>query len=182
MNDLVFVTGNMNKVKQVEKYLGQTLEHEHVDLDEIQDLDPAVVLEHKAKEAYRILQRPVLVEDASLVFHALGKLPGPFIKFFLQELDTGGLIRLLDGNDDRRATHTVIFGIYDGKSFHEFSASINGVIATDVKGSGGFGFDPTFIPDGQEQTRAEMDEETYAKYQPRNHAAKKLANFIENNK
>ena len=179
MSDLVFVTGNMNKVRQVEQFLGRKLEHHKLDLDEIQDIDPAIVLEHKAKEAYRILQKPVLVEDASLVFAAMGRLPGPFIKFFLEELGNEGLIHLLNGYDDRSAVHTVIFGLYDGDKFHEFSASINAKIATEVRGTGGFGFDPILIPEGQDKTRGEMNEIDYAKYQPRNHAAQKLAESLK---
>lgn len=179
MTNLVFVTGNTNKVYWVEKFLGQKLEHHKLDLDEIQDLDPARVLEHKAREAYKILQKPVLVEDSSLVFNALGRLPGTFIKFFNEEIGNEKMCRLLDSFKDRSATNQVIFGLYDGKKFFAFEAEVKGRIANTPRGNLGFGFDSIFIPDGQDKTRAEMSEEVYAKYQPRNKAVLKLAKHLQ---
>lgn len=181
MDDLVFVTGNMDKVHWVEKFLGFTLEHHRLDIDEIQDIDPVKVLEAKAKEAYRILQRPVLVEDTSLVFQALGKLPGPFIKYFLVELGEGdGLIRLLDGFTDKRITQTVLFCLYDGVEFQVFEASGHGLMASEASsGTQGFGFDKIFFDEATSKTRAEMTEEEYAAVHPRKAAVIKLAEYLK---
>lgn len=63
------------------------------------------------------------------VFHALGKLPGPLIKWFLQELDNEGLCRLLDNYSDRSATASVLFGCYDGARLSTFTAEAAGSIA-----------------------------------------------------
>jgi len=60
--------------------------HEKIDMDEIQSLDLDEVVEHKVRQAYEIAKKPILVEDTALEFPALGKLPGTFIKFFIQEL------------------------------------------------------------------------------------------------
>ena len=60
--------------------------HEKIDTDEIQSLDLDEVVEHKVRQAYAIAKKPILVEDTALEFSALGKLPGTFIKYFVQEL------------------------------------------------------------------------------------------------
>jgi len=57
-----------------------------IDLDELQSLDLRVIVEHKVRQAYEKVGGPVLVEDVSLEFLALGRIPGPFIKFFEQEI------------------------------------------------------------------------------------------------
>jgi inosine/xanthosine triphosphate pyrophosphatase family protein len=59
------------------------------------------------------------VEDVSLEFSALGKLPGTFIRFFVEELSMEQICRLLDGKD-RSAIARCMFGYYDGKLLEFF--------------------------------------------------------------
>ena len=86
MDKLTFITGNPGKAEEVSRYLGFPVEHISLELDEIQSLDLEEIVKDKATRAYEKIGRPVLVEDASLVFHAFGKLPGPLIRWFLEEL------------------------------------------------------------------------------------------------
>jgi len=83
VNDIEFITGNQHKADYLAKWLGMPINHQKVDLTEIQSLDLHEVVEHKVREAYRIIQKSVLVEDVSLTFHALGRLPGTLVKWFL---------------------------------------------------------------------------------------------------
>lgn len=78
IKNLTFVTGNIAKYQQLRRHLKYLLLHQKLDLGEIQSLDLEEIIEHKAKEAYKQIKQPVLVEDTSLVFQALGKLPGGF--------------------------------------------------------------------------------------------------------
>src|SRR5579859_8229615 len=103
MDTITFITGNPGKVSLLKQYLDFPVVHTSIDLVEVQSLDLATIVKHKAKEAYRQVGGPVLVEDTSLRFYALGKLPGPLIKGFLTELGTSGLCRLLDGSSERSA-------------------------------------------------------------------------------
>ena len=96
METITFITGNSGKVNLLRQYLDFPVVHTSIDLIEVQSLDLATIVEHKAKEAYRQVGGPVLVEDTSLRFYALGRLPGPLIKWFLAELSNDGLCRLLD--------------------------------------------------------------------------------------
>jgi len=45
--------------------------HEKIDLEEIQSLDLREIVEHKVRQAYDVVKKPVLVEDTSLRFTAL---------------------------------------------------------------------------------------------------------------
>ena len=78
---------------------------------------------------------------------------------------------MLDGFEDRRARAACVFGYYDGCNLRLFRGELSGVISTEPRGDGGFGWDKVFIPDGYgDRTRAELtdeeDEQTYVTIKP----------------
>ena len=75
MHSITFITGNQKKADYLAKYLGLEVLHEKVDLDELQSLDLREIVEHKVRQAYKKVGKPVIVEDVSLTFTALGRLP-----------------------------------------------------------------------------------------------------------
>lgn len=159
---IIFITGNPNKAALAAHYLQTKVEHRAVDLDELQSLDLAEIIEHKTREAYRIVGEPVLVDDVSLVFPALGKLPGPFIKWFLKELGDEGICRLLDNYDDKTAIAEVLYGYYDGEHVRTYRGTMRGTIATHPRGDNGFGWTACFVPEGHAKTYEMTDEEQTA--------------------
>jgi len=175
-----FITGNQHKARYVAEWLGKDVPHHKIDLEEIQTLDLRRLVTHKAKQAYAILKTPVLVEDAQLRFEALGNLPGPFIKYFVEELKPEGICKLLDGFDNRAAHGSICYALYDGADMRFFEGEMHGRIADAPRGTGGFGFDSTFINDGYAQTRAEMSEEDYARTSYRKMALDRLKAYISN--
>lgn len=160
MKPVTFITGNLNKVKYLEKYLGHPVRHIKLDLDEIQSLDPKRVVEHKVRQAYEMIKEPVLVEDVSLEFSALGRLPGPFIRFFNEDVPLETMCRMLDGLS-RQATARATFGYFDGNEVKFFEGKIDGEIAQTPTGENGWEWDKIFIPDGSNKTRAQMSDEEY---------------------
>ena len=162
----IFITGNQSKADYLSRQLGVEIEHEKLELDELQSTDLHVIVEHKLKQAFEIVQAPVLVEDVSLVFAALNDLPGPYIKWFVEKSGDVACCRMLDGFDDRSAVIRCTYGYYDGENIHFFDSELRGTIATEPRGDNGFGFDRFFINDGYDITRAEMTQEdnerTYA--------------------
>ena len=117
----------------------------------------------------RSQQGPVLVEDSSLECKALGKLPGPFIKWFIQELGLEKLCGLLEGRD-RAAVARCVYGYFDGSTEQYFEGGMTGIIAKMPAGERGYGYDSIFIPKGYTITRAQMSEEddkkTYLQIKP----------------
>lgn len=177
-DSLTFVTGNKSKAEQLARHLEFQVSQQKLDLAEIQSLDLEEIVRRKAEEAYRIVQSPVLVEDTSLTFHALGKLPGPLIKWFLTELDNDGLCALLKGKE-RNATAKVMFALFDEKECHIFSAEKQGTIAETPKGDRGFGWDPIFIPNDYSKTWGEMDDNEQKETSMRRIALKELESFLK---
>lgn len=158
MSKITFITGNQAKADYLSNYLNFEVSHQKVNLDEIQTLSLRKIVEHKLRQAYEIVKNPVLVEDVALEFKALGRLPGTFIKFYVDEVPFETICRTLDGLS-RDAVARCVFGYHDGSRMEFFEGSLNGRIAEHPAGSNGFGWDKIFIPEGYEITRAEMNEE-----------------------
>jgi non-canonical purine NTP pyrophosphatase (RdgB/HAM1 family) len=179
---IIFITGNAMKAKQLSDHLDTQISHQKIDLNEIQSLDLEEVVEHKAREAYKYVKSTVLVEDTSLTFTALGRLPGPLIKWFLTELKNDGLCKLLKGYEDRTVTARVVFGLYDGgETVEMFDGEAKGVVSLEPRGSEGFGWDPIFIPEGWDKTWGEMSPDEQSKTSMRRIALKKLQLYLESN-
>ncbi|XP_066240392.1 inosine triphosphate pyrophosphatase isoform X1 [Saccopteryx leptura] len=158
---IVFVTGNAKKLEEVIQILGDkfpcTLVAQKIDLPEYQG-EPDEISVQKCREAARQVQGPVLVEDTCLCFNALGGLPGPYIKWFLEKLKPEGLYQLLAGFEDKSAYALCTFAFSSGDAREPvrlFRGRTSGRIVA-PRGSRDFGWDPCFQPDGCEQTFAEM--------------------------
>jgi len=172
MKDIVFVTGNQNKADRYGKMIARPVEHVKLDLEEMQSTSLEDIAEYKAKQAYEKIGRPVMVEDVGLFFNALGDVPGPFIKFFVeQENGLEHLCRMLDGFSDRTAYTKIVLCYFDGKKVTFFKGSHSGTIAKEPRGTGGFGYDAIWCIDGYGgRTRAELtdeeDQQTYNSIRP----------------
>jgi len=178
MSNVTFITGNQNKADYLAKYLGHPVDHVKLDLDEIQSLDLREIVEHKVRQAYARIKKPVLVEDVSLEFTALGRLPGPLIKWFLEELELDQICALLDGKD-RSATGRCMFGYYDGTRLEFLEGVLPGRIADKPAGDNGFGWDKIFIANGYNVTRALLGEEDYQKVYLQIRPFAQLKKFLE---
>lgn len=179
MSELVFITGNQHKADYLARWLDHPLAHQKVDLDELQSLDPREVVAHKARQAYELMRKPVLVEDVALTFTAMGRLPGTFIKWFLQEIGTEGLANLAAGLPHQEAVASVMYGLCDGEQVHIFAAEKHGRIASEHRGENGMGWDPIFIPEGLDRTYAELSIEELKPHSVRAEAIQKLKDFLD---
>lgn len=159
--NVVYVTGNEHKARYFVQILGMGIEHAPADVDEIQSLNLADVVAAKAKAAYQQIGKPVIVEDTLLSIDHLGRLPGTYIKWFIEELGLEKICRLADGDESRTAYASAAFAYYDGTEAIVIEGGLTGKIAVSPQGDEGFGWNPIFIPEGQGQTMGEMDDATF---------------------
>eukprot|EP01088_Endostelium_zonatum_P011607 TRINITY_DN25759_c0_g1_i1.p1 TRINITY_DN25759_c0_g1~~TRINITY_DN25759_c0_g1_i1.p1 ORF type:complete len:235 (-),score=51.98 TRINITY_DN25759_c0_g1_i1:30-662(-) len=163
--ELVFVTGNANKLKEVKAIIeaqcgSVNLVSQNVELPELQGT-PEEISKEKCRIASKVLgNRAVIVEDTCLCFNALGGLPGPYIKWFLEKLGHEGLNRMLMGWEDKSAYALCVFSYMEGPDSEPivFAGKTDGRIVP-ARGPNAFGWDPIFQPDGFDVTYAEMDKD-----------------------
>lgn len=163
MKQLTVITGNLKKLNEIAAILGASdadlvLKHQKIDLPEYQG-DLEYIVREKAKAASKLVDGPVLVEDTSLSIDALGGLPGPYIKWFVEKMGPRGLYRMLtDWPDNRGATAICMMALQEGADgpVQVFRGAIKGRIV-EPRGDNQFGWDPVFQPEGHQLTFAEMD-------------------------
>jgi len=154
---LRFVTGNENKVREAREILGVELEQAVLEgAYEIQTSDLGELVRHKAEQAYRALRVPVLVEDSGLVFTAWNGLPGALVKWFESSVGCGGMLNMLAGFADRGALAQCCVAVHNGREIVIARGEVAGSIASEIRGTGGFGWDVIFIPEGHDRTYGEM--------------------------
>jgi len=152
----LLITGNEGKAREYEGLLGIEVTAVKEDLVEIQELDVVKVVERKAQDAYVRLRRPVLVDDSGLTLAEWNGLPGALVAWFLEAVGPEGILRMAAGANDRRATVTTALGYADNAGVRVFTGTLNGALATELRGQSGFGYDSIFIPEGHDRTFAEM--------------------------
>ena len=185
MKDFVFISGNEHKVAYLRQWLGHPVEHQKLDMDELQSLDPRQVAEHKVRQAYAAVHRPVLVEDVTLTFTAMGHLPGTLIRWFLEELQPAGLCKLADGLSSRDAVAGITYAYFDGHAIEFFAAAVPGTVSPTPRSSDVSGWNlktswnSVFIPEGSDKTYGEMTDDELKPFSHRARAVEKLRAFLE---
>ncbi|MBF2055009.1 MAG: non-canonical purine NTP pyrophosphatase [Candidatus Sericytochromatia bacterium] len=183
---LLLITGNAHKLREVQQVL-PGVQGWDLDLPEIQQTDPRRVIEAKLLEAARLSAAPALmVEDTSLYLAALGELPGPLTKWFIQPGSLGleELVALARRRGQTAARASTWLGLLlrqntnPGLQMFFFEGSVNGQLVP-PRGSQGFGWDPIFVPAGSTLTFAEMDANTKQCYSMRSLALKALIENFE---
>ncbi|CAM9488575.1 unnamed protein product [Ectocarpus sp. 12 AP-2014] len=182
---VTFVTGNANKLKEVKQILGSSfpfpLDNKKVDLPELQG-EPHDVSREKCRLAAEQVQGPVMVEDTGLCFNALGGLPGPYIKWFLDGTGHDGLNGILEGFQDKTAYAQCVFAFSagPGKEVKIFDGRTAGSIVP-PRGPTNFGWDPIFQPEGRDVTYAEMAKEDKNAISHRGRALGMLKDYVAAN-
>lgn len=98
----------------------------------------------------------MLVDDTGLTLSAWNGLPGALVAWFLDSVGAQGLLDMAASVTDRTATVTTALGYADADGVRVFTGTLQGVLTTERRGQGGFGYDSIFAPDGGNLTFAEM--------------------------
>tara|TARA_B110000971_G_scaffold114431_1_gene117387 strand:+ start:840 stop:1418 length:579 start_codon:yes stop_codon:yes gene_type:complete len=186
METITFVTGNINKLNEVKAILigetgrGLNIVNKKLDLPELQG-EPEFVAREKCRLASIEVEGPVLSEDTSLCFNALGGLPGVYIKWFVAKIGLTGLNNLLEAYEDKSAYVQCIFAYSPGPNAQPilFVGRCNGTIIKQ-RGENGFGFDAIFLPDGETETFAELPSSRKNIISHRAIALQKVKEFLHN--
>ena len=190
MKKIVFATNNKHKLDEIRKILGN--QFEIVSLREIGcDVDipenGETLEENALMKAEYVKQHfgiDCFADDTGLEVEALQGAPGVHSARYAEGTDHDSnanmdkLLRNLGNNNNRKARfRTVIALLFNGET-HLFDGIVNGNIIYERHGTEGFGYDPIFVPDGYEQTFAELGMEIKNQISHRARAVNKLAAFL----
>ena len=183
MKKIVYVTGNWAKIESAKQYLeplGFEIDNVKMDVIEIQADTASEVAKFSAKYASEKLGCDVLKNDSGLYVDALGGFPGPYTHYADDTIKEDGLLKLLQGESNRRAKFVESFAYCEyGKEPVVFESVTYGTIATEKSGTYGWSWDFVFIPDGQTQTMGNFpDEERWKLWNT--DGFKKLAEYLKN--
>ncbi|RFA92383.1 XTP/dITP diphosphatase [Pyrobaculum aerophilum] len=176
-------TNNPYKLAEVSHILAPFgIEVERLDAEkvEIQHDDVVVIAREAAEFLCSRYGDFVVVDDTGLYIEALGGFPGPYAEYVYRTIGLKGVLKLLEGAADRRATFKCAAAICIGGRVEVFVGEVRGYIAHEPRGRGGFGYDPIFIPEGMTATYAELGEEVKNKISHRAKAFSQLGAWLTN--
>ncbi|MEO5984966.1 MAG: RdgB/HAM1 family non-canonical purine NTP pyrophosphatase [Ferruginibacter sp.] len=192
MRTLVFATNNKNKIEEIrEVIIGRfqilTLQEAGINID---IPEPYNTIEANASEKsrtiHKLLGQNCFSEDSGLETEALNGAPGVKSARYAGEKASDGeniakLLYIMENYTNRTARFkTVISLIFNNKEFL-FEGLCPGHIKYEQTGSGGFGYDSIFVPEGSTKTFAEMSMDEKNLFSHRKKAVVKLLNFLKAN-
>ncbi len=183
---VLFASSNYNKFKEIE----EILESHDIELINTHKIDEAEIIEDrltfdgnarlKALTYALKFNQVAIADDSGIMVDHIHPLPGIYSKRYSGLGDHENNIKLLNvlENSENRAARfvcAIAIAFPDGKMF-TYEGSLEGTIATTLKGGMGFGYDPLFIPIGQSATLGELSSEFKNIHSHRRQA---LNNFLE---
>jgi XTP/dITP diphosphohydrolase len=190
MKQIVFATNNKNKLREIREIMSDL--YEVLSLDDIgcheEIVEDAETIEGNAKIKADFVTNKYHVDcfadDTGLEVEALNGAPGVYSARYAGEHcsyqdNVNKMLNAMRGKTNRKAAfRTVIALNLDGKSY-TFEGRCDGQIVESQRGTDGFGYDPIFMPDGFNQTFAEMSHEEKNAISHRGRATKKLIAFLK---
>lgn len=158
---ILFETGNSGKLKEVQA-LFRGLGHEVVQLKDEYPEVQADTLEEVVEAGLRWLWNkhhvPIMIDDSGLFINGLKGFPGVYSAYVYRTLACPGILKQMEGVTDRTAEFRCCAGYVDAAGRTTLRSGVcPGSIIGEMRGSGGFGYDPIFLPDGESLTFAELD-------------------------
>lgn len=191
MRKLVFASANPGKIREANEILEGRFDvipaAEAGVTEEIPETG-ATIEENSVQKAVYLYEHTGLdcfADDTGLEVEALGGAPGvhtarygnPSGKDFDANIDR--LLREMQGITNRRARFRTCVTLIIGGEKHFFEGIMEGQIATERRGSGGFGYDPVFLPDGCDGlSSAEISEDHKNAISHRGKALRALAKYL----
>lgn len=187
---LVFATNNKHKLDEVRKI---TAPHgiEIVSLNDINCHDEipetADTLEGNALQKAQYIQEKFglncFADDTGLEVEALNNAPGVYSARYAgnghdSAANMKKLLHEMEGKRNRNAQFRTVIALLIGDKSFCFEGIVKGTITSEQKGENGFGYDPVFIPEGYEQTFAELGDDVKNKISHRAKAVGQLGDFL----
>lgn len=169
MKDIIFVTSNRGKIATAQKdlknirvlpYNAQLIEPRSDDIKEI--------AEQKVFQAFEMVNKPCISLDSGFFITELNGFPRAYVNHTLDTIGIVGILKLMEGVDNRYCEFRSCLAYYDGCILNFFESKSPGRLSQNIKGSDNKNrwsdLWYIFIPDKFEKTLAEFDEDDFEHY------------------
>ncbi|MDX1630039.1 MAG: RdgB/HAM1 family non-canonical purine NTP pyrophosphatase [Fulvivirga sp.] len=188
--EICFATNNQNKLREIREMLPDFSILSLADIGHEGELpEEKRTLEgnshQKAQYIYDHYQIACFSDDTGLEVFALDGEPGVFSARYAGEAAHAEdnmqlLLENMSGIKDRAAQFRTVITLIDTKGHvKQFEGVVKGTILHEKRGSGGFGYDPIFVPHGYEKTFAEMNAKEKNSISHRGEAVSKLVKYLK---
>jgi XTP/dITP diphosphohydrolase len=156
-----FLSKNENKIAEAKAILaplGVEVIPVAIPINELQTSDVEIIVRDKVLRAFNKIGHRLFVEQTCLYLDSLNGFPGGLTQPFWDALNADRFCELF-GREGHCALRAVTWiGYCDGRKVHHFQGEITGVVAPEPRGDRTFQWDCVFVPDGHDETFAEMGE------------------------
>lgn len=188
--ELVFATHNQNKLKEIKELLPDNITLLSLnDINCIEDIpETADTIEGNASLKAEYVREnygyDCFADDTGLEVEALDGEPGVYSARYAgeeknDEANIQKLLKNLEEKDDRRAQFKTVIALNFKNNTKLFTGICKGQILEEKRGKNGFGYDPVFIPKGEELSFAEMEMSKKAAMSHRGKAFRMLISFLK---
>ncbi|MCK4383592.1 MAG: RdgB/HAM1 family non-canonical purine NTP pyrophosphatase [Candidatus Lokiarchaeota archaeon] len=187
---IYFITGNNSKFNEIQKLfqkedLSYELKRNTIKTTEIQASSIKEVAIFKLNSVRGKVNFSFFIEDAGFfVDKPLNGFPGVYSKYVLNTIGNKGILNLIKDYSDTKAHFEAVIALFF-QPFNEtliFEGVVEGKVAKNIRGRGGFGFDPIFIPkEFPNRTFAELTTTEKNLVSHRGKAWNKMFEFLKKN-
>ena len=186
---LIFASNNEHKIREIKSLLGDSFTllslHEINIREDIPEEEPQIEGNalSKARFVHNVSGLNVFADDTGLEITALNGLPGvQSARIAGEKKDSSAniekVLSMLGNRENREARFRTVIALILEKKEYLFEGIVNGTITRERKGTGGFGYDSIFVPDGKTCTFAEMELAEKNSISHRARAFEKLKEFL----
>ena len=193
LSEVVFASHNAGKIKEIKELLQpfginvkSALDMELPDVEETGSTFAENSL-LKSQTIAELTGLPCIADDSGLCVDALNGAPGVYSARYAPNRDFDkGMEKLLaemaqSPNKSRKAHFSCVISLaFPNGGYELFEGRVDGYIAAEKQGSGGFGYDPLFIPDGFAKSFAQMSKDEKNQVSHRGRAVEKLKAYLKN--
>ncbi len=164
VDEIIFVTHNKGKIASAQRALKNVnLKIFEYELEEPRSDDIKYISKYKVEQAYKIVNKPCISLDCGFWIDELNGFPRAFVNFALETIGIQGILKLMEGKDNRKCRFTECLSYYDGNELKQFMGYHEGFLSEKVLGK-----DTSdkwselwyiYIPYGYDKTLAQMTEE-----------------------
>ncbi len=192
VKELIFASHNAGKIKEITEILAPlniaVKSYKDIEIPDVEETGTTFAENSvlKSSQIAKLTGIVCIADDSGLCVDALDGAPGVYSARYAPNRDFDkGMEKLLkemeeSGNSSRLAHFSCVISIaYPDGKYKTFEGRVDGHIAKEKHGNGGFGYDPLFIPDGYNESFAELGAEIKNKISHRARAMQKLLEYLK---